>query len=66
MEQILQTIDDRCIAMPGVRNENSRGEVDPNIAPRIMNLKSLGAVPHDRQLPMHGSGLVGVELLQER
>lgn len=48
MEQASQTFDDRRIAMPGIRDEYGRSEVDPSVAPRIMNLESLGAIPHDR------------------
>ena len=58
-------LDDARVGVPGVGDEDGRREVDPGVAPRVMNLKTLGAVPDDGQLPVHGPGLVARQIVQD-
>ena len=51
-------------AVTGVGDQHAAGPVEPAVSPAIVNIHTLGAVPHHRRLALHGYRFGGVEALQ--
>jgi hypothetical protein len=49
-------VGDLLAAVAGVGDQHAGGPVDPLVAPGVVHLEALGAMPDDGRLPAHGHG----------